>query len=71
MEDVKELKRLLYLAKMKFRNENPDLKNYPQKGFKIKRKVKKTRKTTAQVLFNLVYLIPHYICLLIISAYLL
>lgn len=42
MEDVKELKRLLYLAKMKFRKNNPDVE--PPKSFKIKRKPKLTRK---------------------------
>lgn len=49
MEDVKELKRLLYLAKMKFRNENPDIRNYPQKGFKVKKKVRNTRKIKSKM----------------------
>jgi hypothetical protein len=42
---VKELKQLLYLAKMKFRKENPNSKNnIQQRGFKIKRKVRNPRK---------------------------
>ena len=39
MEEVKELKRLLYLAKMKFRKENKStFQNMQNKGFKIKKK---------------------------------
>lgn len=39
MEEVKELKRLLYLAKMKFRKENKSTyQNLQDKGFKIKKK---------------------------------
>lgn len=46
MEDVKELKRLLYLAKMKFRKDNPNAsdKDFNPKSFKIKRKHRPVRK---------------------------
>lgn len=46
MEDVKELKRLLYLAKMKFRKDNPNAsdKDFNPKAFKIKRKHRPVRK---------------------------
>lgn len=42
MEDVKELKRLLYLAKMKIRKHNGQPDQVPPKSFKIKRRVKPT-----------------------------
>ena len=45
MEDVKELKRLLTLAKMKLRKENPTpTKKFQQRAIKVKRKGRNLRK---------------------------